>query len=131
MCVCVYVCACVRVRVRACMCVHVCACVCAHARASVSMYACMCVSMYVFYVCMVIKKILSFLYCQLEEMVKRFEKDKQHLRQSHAHQIQQLLDETGSRMTKLEKEYNAQAQESVSSHDHHERMTSSLFDRLK
>ena len=80
---------------------------------------------------MVVKNIVSFLYCQLEEMVKRFEKDKQQLQQSHAHQIQQLLDETGSRMTKLEKEYNAQAQESVSSHDYHKQMTSSLFGRFK
>ena len=50
-------------------------------------------------------------------MVRRYEKEKQQLQQSHAHQIQQLLDETGSRMTKLEQEYNSQAQESVSSHD--------------
>ena len=51
---------------------------------------------------------------QLEEVMKRYEREKQQLQQSHSQHIQQLLDETSSRMTRLEQEYNSQAQESVS-----------------
>ena len=46
--------------------------------------------------------------------MKKYEREKQQLQQSHSQHIQQLLDETSSRMTRLEQEYNSQAQESVS-----------------
>ena len=46
--------------------------------------------------------------------MKKCEREKQQLQQSHSQHIQQLLDETSSRMTRLEQEYNSQAQESVS-----------------